>query len=65
MKNQITVGDSVEVDLNTGIKPFKGKVTATNPSVGSYEFCWYKIEPENRDEMPGLFWYKDTEVRKV
>ena len=65
MKNQITIGDSVEVDLKTGIKPFKGKVTAANPMVGGYEFCWYKVEPENKDEMPGLFWYKDTEVRKI
>jgi len=64
VKEKISVGDSVEVYLNTGLHPFKGTVTAAMPPVGTYEFSWYRVEPESASDMPGHFWYKDTEVQK-
>ena len=65
LKEFIEVGELVEVDLKTGVGPFRGKVLATGYTSGTYEFTWYHVEPENRDEMPGAFWYKDTEVKRV
>ncbi len=62
MKKSIAIGDSVEVDLDTGVGPFKGTVTAMMPTVGTYEFSWYRVEPDSASDMPGHFWYKDTEV---
>tara|TARA_Y100000361_G_C11100176_1_gene311431 strand:+ start:608 stop:808 length:201 start_codon:yes stop_codon:yes gene_type:complete len=65
MKEKISVGDSVEVDLNTGVGPFKGTVTAMMPPLGTYEFSWYRVEPDSASDMPGHFWYKDTEVQRA
>ncbi len=65
LKSAIKVGDLVEVDLKMGIKPFEGTVLATNLPIGSYEFTWFKVKPDTSNEMPGNFWYKDTEVKKV
>ena len=65
MKEKIAVGDLVEVDLDTGVGPFKGTVLAMSLVPETYEFTWYQIKPNSSNDMPGSFWYKDTEIKKI
>ena len=65
LKSKIEVGDLVEIDLKTGLEPFLGEVLATNPPIGADQFNWYRVKPANPNDMPGTFWYKEPEVKKV
>jgi len=65
LKKKIEVGDTVEIDLKTGTKPFLGEVLATNPPIGADKYSWYRVKPDSSDDMPGIFWYKEPEVTKV
>ena len=64
LKSEIKVGDLVEINLKTGLGPFLGEVLATNPPIGADEHKRYRVKPASGDDMPGTFWYKDTEVSK-
>ena len=65
LKSGIKVGDLVEIDLKTGLEPFLGEVLATNPPIGADEHNWYRVKPASTNDMPGTFWYKEPEVKKV
>lgn len=65
MSDVIKVGDEVEVELPTGLPPFRGTVLDQTPCPVTYDLKWYKVKPLDERDMPSNFWYKDTEVRKA
>jgi len=65
VKEAISVGDLVEVDLKTGVPAFQGKVLSVTPCPVTYEQVWYKVKPNEPGAMPANYWYKDTEVKKA
>ena len=64
MKNEILVGDTVEVHLNTELDAFQGVVLDLNDSMGFDGSVWYKVKPSQENEMPGNFWYRANKVKK-
>jgi len=65
MKNTISVGDMVEVHLNTEADAFIGVVLDLNDSMSFDGSAWYKIKPSKNNIMPGNFWYRENKVKKL
>ena len=65
MKNKISVGDLVEIDLKVGEDVFQGVVLDLNDSLNFDGSKWYKVKPSQESTMPGNFWYRENKVKKV
>ena len=65
MKEQILVGDFVQVHLNTELDAFKGVVLELNDTMCWKDDIWYKVQPFSLDAMPGNFWYRENKVKKL
>ena len=65
MKEQILVGDFVEVHLNTELDAFRGVVLQLNNTMSWKEDIWYKVQPLSMRTMPGNFWYRENKVKKL
>jgi hypothetical protein len=57
----IEVGNVVEVHLNTQADAFLGVVLDVN----SVKDNWYKVQPLSKNDMPGIFWYRENKVEKI
>jgi hypothetical protein len=64
VKNEILVGEIVDVWLNVEYEAFNGRVLAINKTLDPNSYKWYKIKPVYPASMPGTFWYKENKVRK-
>jgi len=65
MKNEISIGDLVEVYLNTESDAFQGTVLDLNETMDFDGSAWYKVQPSKKNDMPGNFWYRANKVKKV
>lgn len=65
MREQILVGDFVEVHLNTELDAFRGIVLQLNDTMSWKDDVWYKVQPISSKAMPGNFWYRENKVRRL
>lgn len=65
MREQILLGDFVQVHINTEIEAFKGVVLQLNDTMSWKDDVWYKVQPLSKAAMPGNFWYRENKVKKL
>lgn len=60
MSSKYSVGDLVNVCVNTENDAFNGLVLAKS----SLDGWWYQIEALDEADMPGKFWFRESKIVK-
>jgi hypothetical protein len=61
MSSKYSVGDLVNVCVNTENDAFNGLVLAKS----SLDGWWYQIEALDEADMPGKFWFRESKIVKA